>query len=195
MRNARIERKTNETDVVVSLEIDGTGTSELDTGIGFFNHMLAQFAKQSLIDLKVQAKGDLEIDEHHTIEDVGLALGATFKKALGDKLGIERYGSGEVPMDEALARVAIDWSGRSCTVFKAKFSREKVGEMPTEMVAHFFEAFSRASECTLHARVAYGENDHHKIEALFKAFGRAVKAACAIEPRAIGILPSTKGTL
>ncbi len=195
MRAAKIERKTNETAVTVSLEIDGTGTSELDTGIGFFDHMLAQFAKQALIGLTVEAKGDLEVDEHHTVEDVGSALGAAFKKALGGKLGIQRYGSGEVPMDEALARVAIDLSGRSCTVFRAKFSRERVGGLPTELIAHFFEAFSRACECTLHARVVYGENDHHKIEALFKAFGRAVKAAGAIEPRANGSLPSTKGML
>lgn len=194
-RSAVVERETNETKIRVELEIDGSGAAEVSMGVGFFDHMLCLFAKHGLFDLKVSAQGDLQVDDHHTIEDVGIALGEAFRKALGEKKGVQRYGFFELPMDESLARVAVDLSGRSCCVFKARFARELVGGMSTEMAREFFHAFARGAECCVHARVAYGKNDHHKIEALFKALGKALKAACAIEQRAPDAIPSTKGRL
>ncbi len=195
MRNAAVERKTGETHVSVELELDGKGGYEISTGVPFFNHLLELFSKQGLFDLSVSAKGDLQVDDHHTVEDVAIVLGSAFKKALGEKRGVSRYGFFEVPMDEALSRVAIDLSGRGLSVVKASFRREAIGGLSTENIPHFFQSFARSAECTLHAQIAYGENDHHKAEALFKAFGRALKAAVAIEERAPEAVASTKGLL
>jgi imidazoleglycerol-phosphate dehydratase/histidinol-phosphatase len=188
-----LSRKTLETDIFVSLNLDGSGHYNHQTGLGFFNHMLDQLAKHSGIDLSVTVSGDLHIDEHHTIEDTALALGAAFKKALGDKRGIERYGFFILPMDDALAQVAIDFSGRPWLVWNASFVREKVGDFPTEMVYHFFKSFSDAAACNINISVN-GENEHHKIEALFKSFAKALKMAVKKDPEN-HVLPSTKGLL
>lgn len=188
-----LSRKTLETNILVNLNLDGNGKYKHQTGLGFFNHMLDQLAKHSGIDLSVTVTGDLHIDEHHTIEDTALTLGSAFKKALGDKRGIERYGFFILPMDDALAQVAIDFSGRSWLVWNASFKREKVGDFPTEMVFHFFKSFSDAAECNLNISVS-GENEHHKIEALFKSFAKAIKMAIKKDPENHG-LPSTKGVL
>jgi imidazoleglycerol-phosphate dehydratase/histidinol-phosphatase len=188
-----LSRKTLETDIFVSLNLDGIGNYNHQTGLGFFNHMLDQLAKHSGIDLSVTVSGDLHIDEHHTIEDTALALGAAFKKALGDKRGIERYGFFILPMDDALAQVAIDFSGRPWLVWNASFLREKVGDLPTEMVYHFFKSFSDAAACNINILVS-GENEHHKIEALFKSFAKAIKMAVKKDPENHD-LPSTKGLL
>jgi imidazoleglycerol-phosphate dehydratase/histidinol-phosphatase len=188
-----LSRKTLETDIFVSLNLDGSGHYNHQTGLGFFNHMLDQLAKHSGIDLSVTVSGDLHIDEHHTIEDTALALGAAFKKALGDKRGIERYGFFILPMDDALAQVAIDFSGRPWLVWNASFVREKVGDFPTEMVYHFFKSFSDAAACNINIFVN-GENEHHKIEALFKSFAKALKMAVKKDPEN-HVLPSTKGLL
>lgn len=195
MRKTEEKRKTKETKIEVSLNLDGTGLAEVTTGIGFFDHLLNLFSKQGLFDLKVNAKGDLAVDDHHTVEDVAIVLGNAFKTALGDKKGIFRYGFFTLPMDESLVRVAIDLSGRGSSVFRGDFTRETIGDLSTENIRHFFDSFARACDCTLHAEILYGENNHHKAEALFKAFGRAMKLACEIEPRAEGVLPSTKGVL
>jgi imidazoleglycerol-phosphate dehydratase/histidinol-phosphatase len=185
-------RKTKETEITVGLNLDGTGKSSISTGLGFFDHMLDQLSKHGKLDLNIEVKGDLHIDEHHTIEDTGLALGEAFLKALGDKRGIERYGFC-LPMDDCLAQVALDFGGRPWIVWEAEFKREKIGEMPTEMFFHFFKSFSDTSKSNLNIK-AEGTNEHHKIEAIFKAFAKAVKAAVK---REIGNsdLPSTKGTL
>jgi imidazoleglycerol phosphate dehydratase HisB len=188
-----LSRKTLETDIFVSLNLDGAGNYNHQTGLGFFNHMLDQLAKHSGIDLSVTVSGDLHIDEHHTIEDTALALGAAFKKALGDKRGIERYGFFILPMDDALAQVGIDFSGRPWLVWNASFLREKVGDLPTEMVYHFFKSFSDAAACNINISVS-GENEHHKIEALFKSFAKAIKMAVKKDPENHA-LPSTKGLL
>ena len=190
-RKAIVHRKTLETDICVSLSIDGSGKSDISTGIGFFDHMLEQLAKHSGCDLSLHIKGDLHIDEHHSIEDAALALGQAFKTALGDKRGIERYGFYTVPMDDCLADVAIDFSGRSWLVWNVKFKREKVGKMPVEMFEHFFKSFSDASACNLNIK-ARGKNEHHKIEAIFKAWARAIKMAVK---RQGDELPTTKGVL
>lgn len=174
-RTAEVQRTTKETDILIQLNLDGTGQSNNETGLGFFDHMLDQVARHSGCDLTVKVKGDLHIDEHHTIEDTALALGETFQKALGDKLGIERYGFC-LPMDDCLAQVAIDFGGRPWCVWEADFKREKIGEMPTEMFFHFFKSFSDASRCNLNIK-AEGDNEHHKIEAIFKAFAKAIKMA------------------
>jgi imidazoleglycerol-phosphate dehydratase / histidinol-phosphatase len=186
------ERNTNETKITVSINLDGSGKADNDTGIGFFDHMLDQLARHGNIDVSVACKGDLHIDEHHTIEDCGIALGEAFAKALGDKRGIERYGFA-LPMDDCLAQVALDFGGRNWIVWQADFKREKIGEMPTEMFFHFFKSFSDASRCNLNVQAA-GENEHHKIEAIFKAFAKAIKMAVK---RDLGnnALPSTKGVL
>lgn len=186
------ERNTNETKIKIELNLDGSGESELNTGLPFFDHMLEQLSRHGNLDLKIQAKGDLHIDEHHTIEDTALALGETFAKALGDKRGIERYGFC-LPMDDCLAQVAIDFGGRPWLVWEAEFNREKIGEMPTEMFFHFFKSFSDAAKCNLNIK-AEGTNEHHKIEAIFKAFAKAIKMAVK---REVGNdkLPSTKGVL
>lgn len=190
-RKTSISRKTSETDITVTLNLDGSGQSNLDTGIGFFDHMLEQISKHGNVDLEVRVNGDLEIDEHHTIEDVALTLGEAFLSALGSKKGIERYGF-LLPMDDCLAQVAIDFGGRPWLVWDVDFNREKVGEMPTEMVMHFFKSFSDSAKCNLNIQ-AQGENEHHKIEALFKAFAKAVKMA--VSKTNNYSIPSTKGTL
>lgn len=191
-RRATIRRQTNETDIAIDLNLDGTGQMNIHTGLGFFDHMLEQLAKHGKLDLNIQVKGDLHIDEHHTIEDTGLALGEAFLAALGDKKGISRYGF-LLPMDDVLAQVAIDFSGRPWTVWEAEFKREKVGDMPTEMFFHFFKSFSDTSKCNLNVK-AEGQNEHHKIEAIFKAFAKAIQMAVKRNPQDNSI-PSTKGKL
>lgn len=185
-------RTTRETDIQIILNLDGTGNSQIQTGLGFFDHMLDQLAKHGQLDLQVEARGDLHIDEHHTIEDTALALGEAFSKALGDKRGIERYGF-TLPMDDALAQVAIDLGGRPWLVWEASFQREKIGDMPTEMFYHFFKSFSDTARCNLNIRVE-GQNEHHKIEAIFKAFAKALKMSVQRQPNNPQ-LPSTKGVL
>ncbi|MEI7805046.1 MAG: imidazoleglycerol-phosphate dehydratase HisB [Hyphomicrobiales bacterium] len=195
MRKATVKRKTKETDVEVSIDLDGEGRSSIETGIGFLDHMLDLLARHSRIDITVKAKGDLHIDDHHTAEDTGIALGQAVKQALGDMKGITRYADVHVPMDEALTRVAIDISGRPFLVFKAEFVRDKVGSFDTELVQEWFQAFAMNSGITLHAETLYGSNDHHIAESCFKGLARALRAAVAIDPRAKGEVPSTKGTL
>jgi len=190
LRKVTHERNTNETKITVALNMDGTGQSEISTGLGFFDHMLDQVARHGKIDLSIKASGDLHIDEHHTIEDTGIALGEAFAKALADKRGMERYGFA-LPMDESEAKVLIDFGGRSWIVWNAAFRREKIGEMPTEMFFHFFKSFSDAAKCNLHIECK-GENEHHKIEAIFKAFARAIRMAIKRDPFSTQV-PSTKG--
>jgi len=185
-------RKTNETDITINLDLDGTGKAKIETGLNFFDHMLDQIARHGSVDLEIIAKGDLHIDEHHTIEDTGIALGEAFAKGLGNKLGIERYGFC-LPMDDCLAQVAIDFGGRNWIVWDAEFKREKVGDMPTEMFYHFFKSFSDAAKCNLNVK-AEGDNEHHKIEAIFKAFAKAIKMAIKRDAEKM-VLPSTKGLL
>ena len=192
-RKAEVHRKTKETDIHISLNLDGTGQCNNQTGLGFFDHMLDQLGKHSGADLEVRVQGDLHIDEHHTIEDTALALGEAYGQAIGDKKGINRYGF-LLPMDEALAQVAIDFSGRPWLVWEADFKREKVGDMPTEMFMHFFKSFSDTSKCNLNVKVE-GDNEHHKIEAIFKAFAKAIKMAVKRNRDELDRLPSTKGTL
>jgi imidazoleglycerol-phosphate dehydratase/histidinol-phosphatase len=189
-RKAEHVRKTKETDIRISLNLDGTGVADNKTGLGFFDHMLDQLARHGNIDLAVEVKGDLHIDEHHTIEDTALAIGEAFSKALGDKRGIERYGYC-LPMDDCLAQAAIDFGGRPWLVWEAEFKREKIGEMPTEMFFHFFKSFSDASKCNLNIK-AEGTNEHHKIEAIFKAFAKSIKMALKREGNE---LPTTKGII
>jgi imidazoleglycerol-phosphate dehydratase/histidinol-phosphatase len=186
------QRNTNETKITVDISFDGTGNASINTGLGFFNHMLEQIAKHGNIDLNIECKGDLHIDEHHTIEDVGIALGEAIAKALGDKKGIERYAF-VLPMDESLAQVAIDFGGRNWIVWEAEFKREKIGEMPTEMFFHFFKSFSEAAKCNLNIK-AEGDNEHHKIESIFKAFAKCIKQAAKRDINN-DTLPSTKGIL
>jgi imidazoleglycerol-phosphate dehydratase / histidinol-phosphatase len=192
-RTAQVHRTTKETDIFVSLNLDGTGTSQIETGLGFFDHMLDQLAKHSGADLHIRVKGDLHIDEHHTIEDTALALGEAYLLALGNKKGINRYGF-LLPMDECLSQVAIDFSGRPWLVWDADFKREKIGEMPTEMFMHFFKSFSDTSKCNLNIKCE-GDNEHHKIESIFKAWAKAIKMAVKRNLKEIDALPSTKGTL
>lgn len=195
MRQAKVARTTNETDIAVSVNLDGTGTHAIATGIGFLDHMLDQLAKHSLIDITVKAKGDLHIDFHHTAEDVGIALGEAVKKALGDKKGIRRYASSDLPMDGSLTRVALDVSGRPFLVWKVEFTRDKVGEMDTELFREWFQAFAMNAGITLHVENFYGDNNHHIAESAFKALARALRDAVEIDPRAKDAIPSTKGTL
>jgi imidazoleglycerol-phosphate dehydratase / histidinol-phosphatase len=190
-RSAEFFRKTNETSISIKLNLDGTGKSNISTGIGFFDHLLVQISKHGGIDLIINANGDLETDEHHTIEDVGIALGETFEKALGSKKGIERYGF-MLPMDDCLASVAVDFGGRPWLVWKAKFLREKIGEMPTEMFFHFFKSYSVGAKCNLNIK-AEGENEHHKIEAIFKAFAKAI--SLAVKKTDNYSIPSSKGSI
>lgn len=192
LRKIHHERNTNETKISIDLNIDGSGKSEISTGLGFFDHMLDQIARHGKMDLKITTKGDLHIDEHHTIEDTGIALGEAFAKALADKRGMERYGFA-LPMDEAEAKVLIDFGGRNWIVWNAEFQREKIGEMPTEMFFHFFKSFSDAAKCNLNIECK-GDNEHHKIEAIFKAFAKAIKMAVKRDPLS-NYLPSTKGVL
>jgi imidazoleglycerol-phosphate dehydratase/histidinol-phosphatase len=191
-RRTKHTRKTNETHIEIEMNLNGSGDAEIKTGLGFFNHMLDQVTRHGKMDLKVIANGDLHIDEHHTIEDTGIALGEAFIKALGDKRGIERYGF-SLPMDDAEAKVLIDFGGRSWIVWNVEFKREKIGDMPTEMFFHFFKSFSDAAKCNLHISCS-GENEHHKIEAIFKAFAKAIKMAVKKDPFS-NYLPSTKGSL
>jgi len=191
-RKASVKRKTKETDIEITIDLDGTGKSKISTGLNFFDHMLEQISKHGNIDLFISCKGDLHVDEHHTIEDVGITLGEVFSKALGNKRGIERYGFC-LPMDDCLAQIALDFGGRNWIEWKADFKREKVGDMPTEMFFHFFKSFSDAAKCNLNIK-AEGENEHHKIESIFKAFAKAVKMAVR-QDRENNNLPSTKGLL
>ncbi|NLP14420.1 MAG: imidazoleglycerol-phosphate dehydratase HisB [Clostridium sp.] len=193
-REFEISRKTNETDVSLRMNIDGTGKGDISTGVGFFDHMLNLFARHGIFDLKVRAKGDLEVDAHHTVEDVGIVLGQTIKEALGDKKSIKRYGSSFVPMDEALALVVLDLGGRPYLVFDARFENEKLGNMDTELVEEFFRAVAFNASMNLHIKVFYGSNTHHIVEAIFKAFGRALDEASGIDKRIEDVM-STKGML
>jgi len=195
MRTAVVKRKTKETDIEVTIDLDGTGAAAVATGIGFLDHMLDLFARHSRIDLNLKAKGDLHIDQHHTTEDVGIALGQAVRQALGDMRGITRYCDVHVPMDEALTRVAIDISGRPFLVFKAAFGRDKVGAFDTELVREWFQAFATNAGITLHVETLYGTNDHHVAESCFKGLARALRGAVAIDPRLAGEVPSTKGVL
>lgn len=194
MRNAKITRTTKETQITVALNLDDYSVIDIDTGIGFFDHMLNAFAKHGRFGLVVKANGDLDVDPHHTTEDVGIVLGECFKEALGDKAGIERFGTAFVPLDETLSRVVIDLSGRAYLVFNAEFDNPKLGGYDTEVTQDFFQAFAFAAELNLHAEVLYGRNTHHKIETLFKALGRAMRAAVTLNPEVQGI-PSTKGVI
>ena len=194
MREAKLERNTNETKIKLNINLDGSGKTSINTGVGFFDHMLNLMAFHGDFDLQVEAKGDLEVCDHHMVEDVGIALGQCFLEALGDKRGINRYGNFFLPMDETLAHVALDISGRSFLHFECEFMRESIGDFSTEMVKEFFRAFAFNSGITLHARVLYGENDHHKAEALFKALGRALKEAKYVNKDNM-VLPSTKGMI
>ncbi len=186
------ERNTKETEIKITINLEGSGKSKVNTGLGFFDHMLDQISKHGGIDLEIEVKGDLKVDEHHTIEDTGLALGEAFKKAMGNKIGIERYGY-MLPMDDCLAQVAIDFGGRPWIVWDAEFKREKVGDMPTEMFFHFFKSYTDSAQCNLNIK-AEGENEHHKIESIFKAFARAIRKAVKRDPEYM-VLPSTKGIL
>jgi imidazoleglycerol-phosphate dehydratase len=195
MRTSSITRKTNETDIAIELNLDGSGQHDISTGIGFLDHMLTHVAVHGLFDLTVKATGDLHIDVHHTVEDVALALGSAFDQALGDRKGIVRMSSFYAPMDETLAFVALDLSGRPYAVIDAEWGNAPVGQIPTSLFPHFFESFAVTSRCNLHARVLYGRDDHHKAEALFKAFARALDSATMIDERRKNNVPSTKGTL
>jgi imidazoleglycerol-phosphate dehydratase len=195
MRKGSVKRKTKETDVEVSIDLDGTGRAQIATGIGFLDHMLDLLARHSRIDITVKAQGDLHIDHHHTTEDVGIAFGQAVKQALGDMKGITRYADVHMPMDEALTRVAIDISGRPFLVFKATFVRDKVGTFDTELVQEWFQAFAMNAGVTLHLETLYGTNDHHIAESCYKGLARALRAAVSIDERAKDEVPSTKGTL
>ncbi len=194
-RTAIVTRKTNETDITVSINLDGTGKFDVATGIGFFDHMLEQLSKHSLIDMNVLAKGDTHIDDHHTVEDVGIALGQALAKALGERRGINRYASLDLPMDETMTRAAIDVSGRPYLIWKVQFSRDKIGDFDTELFREFFHAFAQNAGITLHVQNLYGENNHHIAETCFKAVARVLRTAIEDDPRQKGVVPSTKGTL
>ena len=195
MRQAQITRNTLETQISVKLDVDGTGKSALSTGLGFFDHMLDQVARHGMLDLDVTAKGDLHIDAHHTVEDVGITLGQAFAKAVGDKTGIRRYGHAYVPLDEALSRVVVDLSGRPGLEFDIKFTRAMIGEFDVDLIHEFFQGFVNHALVTLHVDNLKGDNAHHQAETAFKAFGRALRMAVELDPRMQGILPSTKGKL
>ncbi|MBR5705091.1 MAG: imidazoleglycerol-phosphate dehydratase HisB [Deltaproteobacteria bacterium] len=193
-RTACVERQTAETSIFLELELDGSGKTDIRTPVPFFNHMLAQLACHGLFDLHLEATGDVEVDAHHTVEDTGIALGEAFRQALGNKEGIRRYGDRLLPMDEALVSVVVDFSGRSCLVFVADLPKAHLGTFDVELTKEFFTAFARQAGVTLHIRVLYGENLHHIVEAIFKAFGRALDEATSLDPRVVGA-PSTKGQL
>lgn len=195
MRKAQISRVTGETDITVGINLDGTGEKEIDTGIGFFDHMLDQIARHGMIDLSIKAKGDLEVDGHHTVEDVGIALGDAIAKALGDKKGVTRYGMSYVPLDEALSRVVLDLSGRPGLVFECCFTAPMIGVLDSQLVREFFQGLVNHAGMTLHIDNIRGENAHHQAETIFKAFGRALRMAVEPDPRAAGLIPSTKGVL
>jgi len=195
MRTSTISRQTSETDINLALNLDGSGKASVATGVGFLDHMLRHIAVHGLFDLDVKAAGDLEIDPHHTVEDVAIVLGQAFDQALGDRQGLVRMGSAYAPMDEALAFVAVDLSGRPYAVIRAEWHTPSLGLLPTALIPHFLESLAFNAKLNLHARVEYGRDDHHQAEALFKALGRALDAATAIDPRRSGTVPSTKGTL
>ena len=195
MRQATIKRKTKETEIAVSVTLDGTGQAKIATGVGFFDHMVEQIARHSLIDIDIKAKGDLHIDQHHTEEDVGIALGAAVSKALGERRGITRYADTHLAMDETLTRVALDISGRAFLVFRTTFSNARIGDFDTELVREFFQAFAMNAGVTLHVETLYGDNNHHIAESCFKGLARALGAAIAIDPRQKDSVPSTKGSL
>jgi len=195
MRRARIHRTTNETDILVELRIEGRGRAKVSTGIRFLDHMLELVARHGAFDITVRAEGDLDVDQHHTVEDTGIALGEAFTKALGSKRGILRAGYFVMPMDETLAVVAVDFGGRSTAIIDTKVRTRLVGDLQTELVADFFDGFSRGAKANVHAKVLYGRSNHHKIEAVFKAFARALRVACSNDPQLGRMLPSTKGLL
>jgi len=195
MRTASVTRKTKETDISVSVDLDGSGRAEIATGVGFLDHMLEQVARHGLIDLTIRATGDLHIDQHHTTEDVGIVFGQALKQALGERAGITRYADVHLPMDEALTRCAIDVSGRPYLIWKVGFTRGKLGDFDTELIHEFFGAFAQNAGITLHVETLYGRNNHHIAETCFKALARALRAAVAIDPRQGGRVPSTKGSL
>jgi imidazoleglycerol-phosphate dehydratase len=195
MRTAKVERRTNETEITLDLNLDGTGKYTIDTGIGFLDHMLSHVAVHGLFDLELKARGDLHVDVHHSMEDCALVLGQAFDQALGDRAGIVRMGSAYVPMDESLAFVCVDLSGRPYSVIKAEWNSPNVGNIPTSLFPHFLESFAITSRSNLHAQILYGRDDHHQAEALFKALGRALDVATRNEPRRSGNIPSTKGSL
>lgn len=195
MRRAEIERQTNETSIQVDLTIDGSGRHQVDTGVGFLDHMLAQIAVHGLFDLKVQARGDLHVDPHHTVEDCARALGQAFHQALGERLGIVRAASSQMPMDEALARVVVDLSGRPYAVISVDWNGSAVGQLATTLIEHFFESFSVSGRCNLHGAILYGRDNHHMAEALFKGLGRALDQATQLDPRRADQAPSSKGRL
>ncbi len=195
MRKGAVARKTKETSIEVELELDGTGVSDISTGVGFFDHMLDQLARHSLIDMTVRAEGDRHIDDHHTVEDDGIALGQALAQALGDKQGLTRYADCLLAMDETLTRVALDVSGRPFLVFRTEFTTEKIGEFDTQLVREFFQAFAGNGGLTLHVETLYGMNSHHIAESCFKGVARALKTAVAVDPRQAGSVPSTKGAL
>jgi imidazoleglycerol-phosphate dehydratase len=193
-RTARIERKTAETDIQLALELDGVGAAEISTGVGFFDHMLALLAKHALFDVKLKAAGDLHVDQHHSVEDVGICLGQAVRDALGDKAGIRRYGNFALPMEESLVTAAIDLGGRAYFVFQVDFPTAKIGDFDSELVFDFWQAFSANTLCNLHVNLHYGRNSHHIAEGIFKAVARSLRAAVEIDPRQMGV-PSTKGVL
>jgi imidazoleglycerol-phosphate dehydratase len=195
MRIAEISRQTEETQIQIKLDLDGTGNHEISTGVGFLDHMLAHLAVHGLFDLSLQAQGDLEIDTHHTVEDVALALGQAFDQSLGERKGIVRMGDSFAPMDETLVHVAIDLSGRPYAVIQGEWYTPYIGNIPTTLFPHFFESFAMTARCNLHARILYGRDDHHQAEALFKAWARALDVATQLDPRRAGSIPSTKGSL
>lgn len=195
MRNAEVSRNTLETKIAVAINLDGTGVSKLNSGVGFFDHMLDQIARHGMMDISVECQGDLHIDAHHTVEDVGIALGQAFSRALGDKKGIRRYAHAYVPLDEALSRVVLDISGRPGLEFNVDFTRARIGEFDVDLVREFFQGFVNHAAITLHVDNLRGKNAHHQAETIFKAFGRALRAAVELDPRMVGIMPSTKGSL
>ena len=195
MRTGRITRKTAETDILVEVNLDGSGAYDVATGIGFLDHMVEQFSRHSLIDVTLKVDGDLHIDQHHTTEDSAIAIGQALAQALGDKRGIVRYGSAYSPMDETLARVALDISGRPFLVWKASFTQPRLGEMDTELIEHWFHSVAQSAGITLHVQLLYGQNTHHVCEAIFKGFARAMRQAVELDPRKGGAIPSTKGQL
>ena len=195
MRQASVERNTQETQISATINLDGSGNYDIETGIGFLDHMLEQLSRHSLIDITLRAKGDLHIDFHHTTEDTGIALGQAFSKALGDRKGIWRYGSALIPMDETLTRVALDASNRPYLIWKVDFSRDKLGDMDTELFKEWFQAFAQNAGLTLHVENLYGTNNHHIVESSYKALARALREAISIDPRKADAVPSTKGSL
>lgn len=195
MRKAEVSRNTLETQIIASINLDGTGASQLASGLGFLDHMIDQIARHGMMDIKIEAKGDLHIDAHHTVEDVGITLGQAFAKAIGDKKGVRRYGHSYVPLDEALSRVVLDLSGRPDLEFGVEFKRARIGDFDVDLIHEFFQGFVNHALVTLHIDNLRGDNAHHQSETIFKAFGRALRMAAELDPRMAGIMPSTKGSL